>query len=212
MNRGARFLLLMAAAIASAWALMLPATASAATASAATGPTQQPVTASGLQPSGHAADGTPIYHLTSRTAQPLASAHACTAPNNDGTTQAVFCADVIGYSNGNGTATIYPQAEGICQNLANRSNFPQCANITLVFGLWAPGPQELSGDWGAECGHSFGPCPTPRYIVDGGAVGVDGCTEVWTVVDAGSVIELPVSAKFVSLPANLGSGHIIVCP
>ena len=198
----------MVGMITSIIAMMLPIAAVSASASAGQA---QPVVAGGLAPSNYTADGTPIYHLTNRVAQPLATAHACSAPGNDGVTQAVFCADAFGASNGNGTATVTPQSEGMCQTLSNRNNFPRCANIHESFALWSAGPVLRSPTYVVDCGHNGTLCPVPRSAATGPGFAFGGCLELWTVVNGGSVIELPASARNVALPASLSSGHIIVC-
>jgi hypothetical protein len=203
-------LALAAAAVAAAAALLPMTTASAATTSA-----PRSAAANVLKPSAITAAGIPVFHIPNGTAEALPGIHACAALGNDGTTQGVECADIF-VSGGPGDVDIVPQSEAICQNLANRSVFPQCANAVITMGLFASGPTQ-QGNWDTEaCGHSDGPCGTPRQIFTGNMFvafdQVTSCTEVWTVVAAGSNIELPVSARTVFSSANLGSGHAIVCP
>ena len=139
------------------------------------------------------------------------SGHACIAVTTtlDHTSEGVFCADVSNSTNG-ATVLVNNGAEGICQTQAN-STPEQCSNISITGGLWTQG-RELAA-FSITCGHSNGPCPTPRFVVSFTVpVPLTGCEQVWTVVNAGSTIILPGSGKPVSLSANLGSGHIIICP
>ena len=169
-----------------------------------------------LQPTGYAADGTPIYHITNRTVQPLATSHACAVGNQttgtDSAHQGVFCADLVASANSNGTVTIYPQAEGVCQTLPAGASV-QCANVTLNFGMWDSTEQELIHG-SATCGHAAGPCPTPRYVTPPPPVDfvlTSGCINVWTVVYSESAIELPASDVYAVLGANVSSGHQELC-
>ena len=216
-----RILTLVVGVVASAFALLAPAAASAATV-APTGSTTgtltaaaalagHPVQAAAVKPSGYTVDGTPVYHLTNHTLAPLATSHACAvAGTNDGTREGVFCSDLVATVNSDGSVSIYPQAEGVCEVISN-GTFPQCANIVADFGMWST-LGELSGDWEGTCGHAAGACPTPRFYTYGAGLTVtSGCFNVWTVVNAGSTIELPVSAHNAVLGANLGSGHQDVC-
>jgi hypothetical protein len=74
--------------------------------------------------------------------------------------------------------------------------------------------EEIDGDYIAECGHSFGPCFSPRTDVSPVTpYPLTKCLDVWTVVYAGSTIQLPNKANtFVQLSKNLSSGHVVVCP
>lgn len=144
-------------------------------------------------------------HLTTSAAQPLASVHSCKVAGNDGTTQGVFCADII--DNGNGTATI--RAQAFCQNLSNLS-LPQCADINFQF-EGGSAHSGIEGPFGGHfCGHTAGACPSnQRFIVDAGPFVV--CDEVWTVILSGARIQLPGSDKAVTLSANFASAHTTVC-
>ncbi len=140
-----------------------------------------------------------------------ASGHACKAVTTtaDQTSEGVFCADVSNSTNG-ATVLVDTGGEGLCQTQANGTP-EQCSNISITGGLWTQG-RELDA-FGFVCGHSNGPCPTPRDVVSF-TVGVPltACEQVWTVIDAGSTIVLPGTGKPVSLSANLSSGHITICP
>jgi hypothetical protein len=209
-NRKPAVVALAVAAVAAAAALLPVTTASAATISS-----PHNAAANVLKPTAVTAAGIPIFHIPNGTSEALPGIHACAALGNDGTTQAVECADIVA-SGGPGFVSIVPQSEAMCQNLANRSVFPQCANALITMSLFTPGPTQ-QGSWDTEqCGHSAPLCKTPRqYFLPGLFTTFDqvtSCTDVWTVVAAGSNIELPVSAKTVFSSANLGSGHAIVCP
>jgi hypothetical protein len=103
-------------------------------------------------------------------------------------------------------------AEGICQNAFSSTSEPvQCANVDITFALWTQG-EEL-GAWTMECGHNGTTCsPTRTTVSIEALVPLTACEQVWTVVYAGSTIELPHTAAEVTLGANLGSGHITICP
>lgn len=139
------------------------------------------------------------------------SGHACQAVTTtaDNTNEGVFCADVSNSTNG-ATVQVVMGAEGVCQTQAN-DTAEQCSNISITGGLWTQGQQLAVFSF--ACGHTLGPCPTPRKIFSFPVpVPLTGCEQVWTVVDAGSTIDLPGTGKPVSLTADLGSGHITICP
>jgi hypothetical protein len=141
-----------------------------------------------------------------------ATGHACTVVTNPADTvgEGVFCADVSNSTNG-GTVDVTFGAEGVCQTQVGSDN-EQCSNETLSFGLFSPAGELYEVD-NESCGHSNGPCPTPRFLPSRTlGIGLSACVQVWTVVFAGSTIVLPGSGKPVTLSANLGSGHITICP
>lgn len=156
-------------------------------------------------------------HLADQLVQPFGSAHTCTkgvlsdGTTNDGTNQGVFCADVKNSTNG-ATVQVDMGPEGVCQNV-HTSGFTQCADMEFFFALWTQG-RALSPTFHWGCGHAPNAlCPPGRVIVDVTiSVPLSGCEEAWTVVDAGSTIELPRTARTATLTANLGSGHITICP
>lgn len=118
------------------------------------------------------------------------SGHACSAVTNaaDQTSEGVFCADVSNSTNG-ATVIVNFGGEGLCQTQANGTP-EQCSNISVVGFLYTQG-QELGG-FSFNCGHTHGPCPTPRDIGSFTVpVPLTGCEQVWTVVLAGSTIILP---------------------
>lgn len=138
------------------------------------------------------------------------SGHVCQAVTTtaDHTSEGVFCADVSNSTNGP-TVLVNNGGEGLCQTQANGTP-EQCSNISITGGLWTQGKQ-LAG-FSFICGHSNGPCPTPRFVFSSTAhVPLAGCEQVWTVVNAGSTIVLPGTDKPVTLAANFTSGHIIIC-
>lgn len=123
---------------------------------------------------------------------PLASMHTCEAAGNDGTTQGVFCADIVGYSDG----TFSYQVEAMCQNLFTHS-YPQCADVNYAF----EGDSSVYGLlWSgtAHCGHTAPACPAnQRWIINSGRLILNPCSAVWTTVYNGARIELPGSGKVV---------------
>ncbi|HET7013024.1 MAG TPA: hypothetical protein VFI65_03885 [Streptosporangiaceae bacterium] len=139
------------------------------------------------------------------------SGHACQAVTTtaDTTREGVFCADISNSTNGH-VVQVTIGSEAVCQTQANATP-EQCSNVSITGGLWTP-----SGELAAfsfNCGHTNPPCATPRAIFSVTLnVTLNACEQAWTVVDQGSTIVLPGSGKPVSLPANLGSGHITLCP
>lgn len=140
--------------------------------------------------------------------EPLAYQHSCADIGNDGTTKAVLCADLI--DNGNGT--FGGAAEGVCVRLSDGA-YVQCAHIHIYVALETTDGQ--IGEVGEpQCGHEFGDCPhNDRFIRYTDTLGISGCHDYWTVVFAGSYIQLPgvTGEGFRTLSANLGSGHTIIC-
>lgn len=209
-RRKPKILPLAAVTVAAAAALLPMTAASAATISSPRGPV-----ANVLRPSAVTPAGIPIFDVGSGSFGLLPDIHACAALGNDGTTQGVECADI--YVNGvSGQVDISPASEAACQNLANPSVFPQCANAAIKMALFFadPGTIQATGWDTGTCGPS-NPCATPRQYFTGpitSSFPVTSCTEVWTVVNAGSNVKLPGSGRTVSSAANLGSGHAIVCP
>jgi hypothetical protein len=146
-----------------------------------------------------------------------ASGHACSVgalnngTTNDGTNEGVFCADVSNSTNGS-TVIVNMGAEGICQNAFSSTSEPvQCANVDITFALWTQsGEIEVAT---MECGHNGTLCSATRSTASVPIlVPLTACEQVWTVVYAGSTIELPKTGAGVTLGANLGSGHITICP
>ena len=161
-----------------------------------------------LAPSGQVAADTAVSHLAGNAVQPLASVHSCKVAGNDGTTQGVFCADVVDEGGG----IFYVEAEAYCQNLSNHS-YPPCADINFGFegastlsqgAFWviSPNPTHF-------CGHTAGACPTGRRVAYSPTY--SACDEVWTVVLSGARIQLPGSDQVVTLSANFASAHTTVC-
>lgn len=162
----------------------------------------------------------PIYVVTSGGF--LKGIHACRALGNDESTQAVMCADIFADPDNNHGVEVAAGVEGICQNLVNRNDFPRCANIAMTFGIHSAAINFGDSTFD-ECGHNGELCDIPREIFEGPnfdlpATPGGGCdttvggpNEVWTVIQSGSSIELPISADTRDLAANLGSQHAIVC-
>jgi hypothetical protein len=132
---------------------------------------------------------------------------------NDGTNKGVFCADISAPTNStNGKLTVTIGAEGICQNVAT-SVIVRCANIDISYGLWTTNNREIKAASPLVCGHNGTLCSAGRTTATLGiSVPVSSCEEVWTVVSAGSTIELPKTGDTASLGTDVGSGHITICP
>lgn len=164
-------------------------------------------------PAASAATTTPSTATVAKASAMVAavnSAHACRDIGNDGTTRAVFCADVIDDGNGYFTA----QAEGMCQTIATGA-LVQCSDIFFEFSGWFKTYNVAAVDVDAGCGHPPYPlCLPARYIVHSQPVGQFDCNEeVWTVVWANGVnqITLPKTRQVKTLSnTDLGSGHIII--
>ena len=146
-----------------------------------------------------------------------ASGHACSVgtlsngTTNDGTNEGVFCADVSNSTNGS-SVIVNMGAEGICQNAFSSTSEPvRCANVDITFALWTQGEEIAAATM--ECGHNGTLCSTGRTTASIAiSVPLTACEQVWTVVYAGSTVELPTTGAGVTLGANLGSGHITICP
>ncbi|HXS64673.1 MAG TPA: hypothetical protein VN767_17590 [Streptosporangiaceae bacterium] len=139
------------------------------------------------------------------------SGHACQAVKTtaDTTREGVFCADISNSTNGP-TVIVNIGTEGVCQTQVGATP-EQCSNVSITGGLWSPDGELVAFSF--NCGHANPPCATPRAVFNVPInVTLKACEQVWTVVDAGSTIILPGSGKPVTLPANLGSGHITICP
>jgi hypothetical protein len=145
--------------------------------------------------------------------------HVCEVLDDDGTNQAVICADLVVTSLPDGSYTARGQAEVACQGLSNKNSFPQCANAVVWIGIEDPsvGDALLAG-----CGHSNGPCSTPRafFSSDFFEVGNGQChhnvwaTVFWNLANGpGTSIELPASSAFphglvVGMgPPNISTAH-----
>lgn len=165
----------------------------------------------------NAADGTAIHQITSSTSsttQIYEIAHTCAKGTDAGADtdhEGVFCADLDAEVLSDGSVEVWPEAEGSCQMLPESGKFVLCANVTLDYEI-ADSVGDVDVQQQAECGHLYGVCGTPRYDVYGAGylVPAGGCANVWSVVLAGSQIELPGSAVDSNLAANLGSGHVYV--
>ncbi|MFC1406106.1 MULTISPECIES: hypothetical protein [Streptacidiphilus] len=140
--------------------------------------------------------------------------------------QAIVCADLYTQpaqdSQGNAT---YPYhawavAEAYCQN--SSGVVVQCANITVGADL-ANAAQGIYATQYSVCGHSNGACPAAReYAVTSDEMysSSANCSsepnssfDAWGLVAAGgtTVIELPQSAKNVTLGSNYSTGHYYIC-
>lgn len=145
--------------------------------------------------------------VTGNAVQPLASAHNCKVAGQSGSTQGVFCADIV--DEGGGVFLV--KTEAYCQN-ASTGNTMQCADINYGY------EGASANDGGAFhvvsqthfCGHSAGACPSGRLAESFGA-SVGSCDEVWTVVLSGARIQLPGSDVIVTLTSNFASAHASVC-
>ncbi|HZR54488.1 MAG TPA: hypothetical protein VFB06_33940 [Streptosporangiaceae bacterium] len=166
-----------------------------------------------------AIESIPIFHVTS--AGVLNGIHACRALNNDTINQGVMCADLFAEPDGSNIGVeVAPFVEGMCQNLANPSFFPECAQITMTFSVNTPLFHDAGGAFEEQCARHFNdPCSTPREFFEGENFPIPGeCNsqpggknEVWTVIKGGSAIELPGSGVFSATATDFASQHAIVC-
>jgi hypothetical protein len=173
-------------------------------------------------------NGIPIYYVVANQGVSpvycLKGIHNCEALGNDGVTQAVVCADLIAQANGSGDVDVISQAEGYCQNLANNSDYPQCANVEMTSEL-ADAGAGISGPVTQYCGHTHGNCVNNgrNYFYAGewvlpytaGCGGPGSDYELWSDITGHALdttIEVPVSDSQFSLASNLASQHAIVCP
>jgi hypothetical protein len=161
----------------------------------------------------------PIYYITPTNYGYLSGIHACLPLGNDGTNQAVECADLwAGPDPTPGLVDVYPVAEGYCQNLSDHNSYPKCSFISLELEL-AQGNGAVGDIFGGECGASSAPCGTNRRnYFDGYVLTIGGCDpepgtayEFWSVVRDDSMFFLP-SGHEVTSPENLASPHAIICP
>jgi hypothetical protein len=166
----------------------------------------------------NAANTIPVYYITSTNYGYLTGIHACLALGNDGTNQGVECEDVYAYAPSSGTVAVFPVAEGICQNLANKSDYPQCRTNGIDFAL-ATGIGYNTPTSTGVCGtYSTSPCvDNGRNYYLGTGIQLSGCdttpgdiNEVWSVNWNGSAIALP-SSRVVLSKANAASPHAIIC-
>lgn len=169
------------------------------------------------KPTATTASGIPIWHITS--AELIG--HTCRALGNYGTNQGVECADILaGPGATAGTVDIWPVAEAYCENLANRSFEPQCANAVMIMTLNSPLQHTINGVAIMACGHANGPCAVNNrnyligneYTVSGCNTNAGGPNEFWSVIQTDSSVQLPGSDKTVTSTSNLASSHAIICP
>jgi hypothetical protein len=145
--------------------------------------------------------------------------HACKVIGTDvDGNQAIICTDLLEFNYGS-TYETDGQTEGICEN--SSGTIVQCANITILpAAAWQSGiTSYVSVPDVYECGHSYGNCPSGRYIQDGEPIPTSGAAtciaNTWGVTAAtwqGSVtaIELPESGTVITLSANYGTSHASV--
>jgi hypothetical protein len=197
----------------------------------ASGPSETlciPAGHSGELPSAETDQGIPVYFVEAtgsdvEVAGCLDGIHACRVLGNDGTTQAVECADLYAESDeagDPGVTIVSPMIEGYCQTIST-GFLVQCANVDVSFE--AATPQAVSAHFTDVCGHSNGPCDafgqgdTRNYQLGGFFQAPADChgpgsgNEFWAVALAGATIQLPGSDKKVSSNSNLASQHAIVC-
>lgn len=135
--------------------------------------------------------------------------HTCMPLGNDKKTEGVICIAIQVFNLTDGSTRINAVAEAYCQTVGSAAPV-QCANATVWFGyVWTDGGEAEVG----ECGHSFGPCATPRPIFvsstplsvpNGLCVQVEG--RIWSQLDNGptTAVQLPGTDDFVRMP-NLAS-------
>lgn len=149
-----------------------------------------------------------------------ASGHACAVGPAGAFTaydrldqEGVFCADITSNPAASGTANITFGAEGICQIEAT-SAIIRCANVDIHFALYDQAGTELASG-SVVCGHNGTLCSKSGRNTGSvlHTIVLAGCEQVWTVVyESSSSIELPTTAAISTPNANIGSGHITVCP
>jgi hypothetical protein len=171
-----------------------------------------------IKPSVTAA-GVKEYHI--KTGGLLSGIHKCVNLGTDGTYQGVVCADLWAQPSGNAEGDIFvsPALEAYCQ-VGSTTTIKTCSSID-AFEFSANAFQLEGPPSGAQCGAGFAACPAnQRYELIGQHLAVtNGCggtgsdNEVWTVVEAGTKVDLPSpSFKNLTLGTNLASQHAIVCP
>jgi hypothetical protein len=168
--------------------------------------------------SSETSDGIPVFFTDSSSVGCLDGIHTCRVVGNDGTTQAVECADIFAEGpgeNGNTNLDVWPVEEGYCQNLAT-DDIVQCANVEMTFQLNNPGGATASYTY--TCGHSAGACDASGRNEDygnGGSydgppdIAPGGQNEIWTEITS-CTIQLPGSDMKVSCDGNMGTSHAIV--
>lgn len=126
--------------------------------------------------------------------------------------QGVVCADLVVTALQGGGYGVQAVAEGLCQELEDKSKYPRCSNVLLWIGLEDPsGGVTVIG----QCGHASGPCSTPRHYFqgDGELVPDGGCHHnVWATVffffdNVNTSIFLPGSNREVFMDNNLSTPH-----
>lgn len=139
--------------------------------------------------------------------------------------QAIICADLLteptlpGFTGPSDSYYVFAQAEAMCENSSGQ--LVQCANIKVGAEL-ANVPSGIISVSTAVCGHADGACPVGRFETYTGTEDYsnsNGCAsngnsafDVWGIVAANAtVIELPQSAKNVSLSSNFSTGHYYIC-
>jgi hypothetical protein len=164
-------------------------------------------------------DGFPILHASTSD-----EAHKCQIiggaydQNIGQYVDAIVCADIKTYVYDNdawaaGWVEAYCQVEGTTTTV-------QCANISALGKIYSA-PRELGATW-SYCGHQYGACPTGRKTFGfgdtevnypGSACGTnpDDISQVWSLVWAGTTIELPGSDDNMTLPTSFETGHYYVC-
>jgi hypothetical protein len=161
-----------------------------------------------------------------------AMAHKCGVVGSADGYQAVVCADIVTSEVTPSDYYSYGQIWAYCQKGSGSTAVNvQCAQVEFdgTFADAAEGVRGTVGSW--VCGHQYGACSTSRnelsmynsriqYTSNSGC-GSDPNTnhDVWTNVDQGAEIELPVSDKWVYLESgsgandgsNFSTGHYYVC-
>lgn len=147
--------------------------------------------------------------------QPGTHGHVCEVLDDDGTNQAVICADLVVTALPDGVYLARGQAEVACQSLSNKNSFPQCANAVVWIGIEDP---QVGDALLAQCGHSNGPCSTPRHFFSSDAFQVDNgqchhnvwATVFWNLANGPQTsIELPASTAFPhGLTVDMGAPNI----
>jgi hypothetical protein len=154
------------------------------------------------------------FHVTGP--EYLPGIHKCTVlPGTNTSTEGVVCADLFAGPASDGDLDVYPVIEAYCQNDVT-SAVVACGSISFTIFLGF-GNGNISFSYSAGCGNGKAACPGGRLKVSGPATEIGlGClpgtsSEVWSVVEAGTKINLPATLTINTLPSNLASQHAIVC-
>lgn len=159
--------------------------------------------------------------------------HQCVKFADDGSYQAIICADII---TGTNSAGYYAkgQAEAYCQNEQNQ--VVGCDAVYINAGLYNESNVNWQGDYPTPCGDGYANCVpngqrnyyslntfqynSNQWNLNNCSSNTNNATQVWSVVFFQSDIRLPdgniYDLGYTNLPPNDGmnetSGHYFICP